>query len=178
MRGLPITEEQAREMYEEHAPYVYGIALMMTKSKAIADDIVQEVFLRAYQKYHLYDPLKPLRPWLFRITMNIIRGTLRKQRWLTWMGQVPETESSQSLEDLVMQNEREEELWMAVNLLSGKRREVVIMHYYTGLSLRETAAVLGILEGTCKSRLHAALKQLRKDSKEHHLFIKVKENVK
>ncbi|MEK3725630.1 sigma factor-like helix-turn-helix DNA-binding protein [Paenibacillus sp. FSL H8-0034] len=42
------------------------------------------------------------------------------------------------------------------------------MHYYTGLSLRETAAVLGIQEETCKSRLHAALKQLRTDSKEHH----------
>lgn len=178
MRGLPITEEQAKEMYEEHAPYVYGIALMMTKSRALADDIAQEAFLRAFHKYHLYDPSKPLRPWLFRITLNLIRGTLRKQRWLTWMGQVPETAVSESLEDLIMQNEREQELWMAVNLLSGKRREVIIMHYYTGLSLRETAAVLGIQEGTCKSRLHAALKQLRTDSKEHHLFIGVKENVK
>jgi RNA polymerase sigma factor (sigma-70 family) len=178
LRGFPITEEKAREMYQEHAHYVYGIALMMTKSGALADDITQETFLRAFQKYHLYDPSKRLRPWLYRITLNMIRGTLRKQRWLTWIGQVPETESSQSLEDIIVQNEREQELWTAVNLLSDKRREVIIMHYYTGLSLQETATVLGIFEGTCKSRLHAALKQLRKDNKHRNVFIEVKETVK
>ncbi|MEK3725631.1 RNA polymerase sigma factor [Paenibacillus sp. FSL H8-0034] len=61
-------------MYEEHAPNVYGIALMMTKSRALADDIAQEAFLRAFHKYHLYDPSKPLRQWLFKITLIDYQG--------------------------------------------------------------------------------------------------------
>ncbi|MBB6674924.1 sigma-70 family RNA polymerase sigma factor [Cohnella nanjingensis] len=152
-------------MFIAHSPYVYGIALMLTRSKTLADDVTQETFLRAFQKYHLFDAAKPIRPWLYRITVNLTRNLLRKQRWLTFFGQMPEEARTDyaSLDELLLRTEREQELWQAVNRLSKRRREVVALHYYVGLPLQEAAYILDIPLGTCKSRLHAALKQLRMD---------------
>lgn len=84
-----LTEEEARAIYKEHSPYVYGIALMMTRSAPMADDIMQDTFLRAFQKYHTYDSARPLRPWLYRITVNLIKSLKRKQRWLFFRRSCP-----------------------------------------------------------------------------------------
>jgi RNA polymerase sigma factor (sigma-70 family) len=178
LKELPISQNQSREMFTEHSPYVYGIALMMTKSKMLADDITQETFLRAFQKYHLYDPSRPLRPWLYRITIHTVTNSLRKQRWLQLFGQVPEVAAADSLEDLVLKNEREQELWQVVDRLSKKRREVIILHYYAGLPLHEVASILDIRLGTCKSRLHAALEQLRGIGAVNYHLGSVKEGMK
>lgn len=173
-----ISEEQSRAIFEEHAPYVYGIALMITKSAMQADDITQETFLRAFAKFHLYNPSRPLRPWLYRITINLARSTLRKQKWLSFFGQVPVEASGDSVEAVVLKTESELELWQLVNRLSPKRREVLILIYYVGLPLHEAAALLNIRLGTCKSRLHAALQQLRQSDAEAYHLTQIKEALK
>ncbi|WP_159885727.1 RNA polymerase sigma factor [Paenibacillus puerhi] len=178
MKEYSISEEQSRALFEEHAPYVYGIARMMTKSAVLADDITQDTFLRAYKKFHLYDPAKPLRPWLYRITLNMVRSTLRKQRWLSLLGQIPVEAGSDTVEDLIMKSESERELWQLVDRLSSKRREVIILVYYVGLPLREAASLLNIRPGTCKSRLHAALQQLRQSEAESYQLSSIKEGLK
>lgn len=157
-----LSEEEARALYETHSPYVYGIAFMLTRSAAAADDIMQETFLRAFQKYELYDRDRPVRPWLYRIAVNVTKSMLRRQRWLFFTDKVPEEQDNQWVEDRILKSENERELWNSVNGLSAKRREVIILHYYAGLSLPEVASILRIPEGTCKSRLHEALKQLRR----------------
>ncbi|WP_379140045.1 RNA polymerase sigma factor [Paenibacillus sp. sgz500992] len=162
MKDYPITEQQAREMFEEHSAYVYGIALMITKQRALADDITQETFLRAFAKHHLYHSSKPLRPWLYRITVNIARTMLRKKTWSQLFAGTPSLDAADdSAESIALQSESDQLLWTAVSRLSQKQREVVTLHYYAALPLPETASVLGIPLGTCKSRLHAALEKLR-----------------
>lgn len=179
VKEYPISEEQARELFIEHSPYVYGIALMLTKSKMLADDMTQETFLRAFQKYHTYDVSRPLRPWLYRITMNLVRSNLRKQRWLSFWGQVPAyADEVVSIEELILKSERERELWLSVNTLTKKRREVIVLHYYAEMSLPEVASILDIHLGTCKSRLHAALKQLRDGRESVYYSVSHQEEVK
>nr|WP_237712666.1 sigma factor-like helix-turn-helix DNA-binding protein [Paenibacillus elgii] len=65
-----------------------------------------------------------------------------------------------------------------MNRLSPKRSEVLILVYYVGLSLQETASLLNIRLGTCKSRLHAALEQLRNDDAESYQLTSIKEGLK
>lgn len=171
MKDYPITELQARGMFEEHSSYVYGIALMITKSPTLADDITQDTFLRAFAKYDLYDSSKPLRPWLYRMTVNMSRSILRKKTWMKLFSIVPEVERDHSAESIVLHNESQRELWSVVERLSRKQREVITLHYYGGLALPETAYILGIPLGTCKSRLHAALEKIRLSSElEPELF--------
>ncbi|SEN34157.1 RNA polymerase sigma-70 factor, ECF subfamily [Paenibacillus sophorae] len=161
MKHHPIMQRQAQEIFEEHSSYVYGVALMITKSPAMADDVTQETFLRAFAKFHLYDSSRPIRPWLYRIAINITRSMHRKLRWQSLFGQVPERDSGDSLELIILAYERHRELWEAVSSLSKKQREVITLHYYAELPLRETVETLDISLGTCKSRLNAALVKLR-----------------
>lgn len=162
MKEYPITEQQAKEMFEDHATYIYGIALMLTKQHTLADDITQETFLRAFAKYHLYQSPKPLRPWLYRITVNITRSMMRKKSWHRLVsGTESERGADDSAETILLQSESEQQLWAAVGRLSHKQREVITLHYYAGLPLPETASALRIPLGTCKSRLHSALQKLR-----------------
>ncbi|MDR9854823.1 sigma-70 family RNA polymerase sigma factor [Paenibacillus sp. VCA1] len=157
-----ISEEQARLIYNSYSPYVYGIALMLTRSAPTADDIMQETFLRAFQKYDQYDPSRPLKPWLYRIAVNLAKSAMRRQKWLFFQEDPPDIGDEFLVEESLMKSESERELWESVNKLSAKRKEVIILHYYAELSLPEVAEALNIPEGTCKSRLHEALKQLRR----------------
>lgn len=157
-----ISREQAEELFHSYSSYVYQTALYITKSKVLADDITQETFIRVFDKYHTYDPTKPIKPWIYKIVLNIARNMLRKQKWLTFIGVAPEQAGSNTTEQFVLQDERNQELWRDIDSLSVKSREVVVLHFFSGLKLHEAAEVLGIPIGTCKSRLNTALKQLRK----------------
>lgn len=86
---------------------------------------------------------------------------MRKQKWLSFVGVVPDRVEDEVVEKYVLQNEQEKELLQEINLLSQKLKEVIILHFYSGLKLYEVADVLDIPLGTCKSRLNAALKKLR-----------------
>ena len=157
-----IPKEYAETLFRDNSAYVYRVALFLTKSKALADDITQETFLQVFRKYHLFDTTKPIQPWIYKITLNTVRNTLRKQKWLGFTGEVPECESMELVEATILKNEEEAELWRLINELPLKSREVIILHFYSGMKLKETATALGIPLGTCKSRLNQALKALRK----------------
>lgn len=141
---------------------MFRTAYLLSRSQTIADDITQEVFLRLIGKYHLFDQSKPFRPWLYRLTVNVARNLQRKQRWLRLFKQ-QEQETLPDAQERPTQftSEREVQLWHAIEQLSQKCREVIILHYYQDLRLEEVAYALQIPLGTCKSRLNAALAKLR-----------------
>jgi RNA polymerase sigma-70 factor (ECF subfamily) len=118
--------------------------------------------MQVFKKYHSYDSAKPILPWIYKIALNITRKTLRKQKCLFLTKEAPDTEGLNLVEDVVLKNELDEELWKEINKLTPKSQEIIVMHYYSGLKLNEIATVLGIPLGTCKSRLNTALTSLGK----------------
>jgi len=156
----PLSDSKLAQLFEEHVQYVFRTALLLTRSQTMADDVTQETFIRVMRKYHLYDESKSFRPWLYRLTVNVARNMLRKQKWLKWMGNHYTDEGGEMPEALVV-SEKNDQLWSAILRLSQKCREVVILHYYQDLRLEEVAYALQIPVGTCKSRLNAALSKLR-----------------
>lgn len=157
-----ITQEQAEAIFRDYSPQIYRAALFLTKSPTLADDITQDTFIQVFRKYHSYDPAKPLLPWIYKIALNMTRKTFRKQKWPFLSKEVPDNESHNYVEDVVLKNEQDEELWKEINKLTLKGREIIVMHYYSGFKLSEIATALGIPLGTCKSRLNAALNSLGK----------------
>lgn len=157
-----ISKETAEMIFNSHHAYVFRIALFLTKSKALADDITQETFLQIFKKYYTYDARKPIEPWIYKVTLNTTRNTLRKQRWLSFTDQLPEHAAHDDTEDIILRNEEEEMLWEAVNSLTHKSKEVIVLHYYADMKLNDVAEILGIPLGTCKSRLNTALTRLNK----------------
>lgn len=160
--GSELTKELAEAIFKEHSNYIFRVALFLTKSKELADDATQETFIQVFRKFETYDPSKPLQPWIYKIALNITRNMLRKQKWLKFIGEEPESGGFNLVEHTVLKNEEENELWRQINHLGLKSREVIILHFYTGLKLKEVSDSLGISLGTCKSRLNYALNTLRK----------------
>lgn len=158
-----ISKEEAGKIYEMHSDYVYKVALFLTKSRVMADDITQEVFIQVWLKYHTYDESRPFKPWLYQIVLNKVRNTLKRQRYHLDLDSVFGKPDRQNIEASLMKTEEEKILWRQVNGLSSKTREVIIMHYYMEMKLEEVAEVLSIPIGTCKSRLGAGLAKLRKN---------------
>jgi RNA polymerase sigma-70 factor (ECF subfamily) len=160
--GEEITKENAELIFEEHSNYIYRTMLCITKSNELADDITQETFIQAFRKYNTFNPAKPLRPWLYKIALNITRNMLRKQRWLKFTDNLPEMSCADLVESSVFKSEERKELWRQINHLSPKSREVFVLHFYSDFKLKEISDILGIPLGTCKSRLNFALNTLRK----------------
>lgn len=166
-----ISKEKAEAIFREHSAYVYRVALFLTKSKALADDITQETFLQVFRKFSRFDDSKPIQPWIYRITLNTTRNMLRKQRWLYFVGEVPETTDLKSMENTFIKSEEARELWKEINKLALKSREVIVLHFYCGMKLKEAAEIIGIPLGTCKSRLNQGLKTLRKNLPENDIIM-------
>ena len=157
-----ITQEQAEAIFREHSAHIYRVALFLTKSPALADDITQDTFIQVFRKYSSYNPSMPISPWIYKIAVNTTRNTLRKQKLFHFMKETPDNEDYILVEEQILKNEFAGELWKEINSLPLKSREIIVMHYYSGLKLNEIATALGIPLGTCKSRLNAALSALEK----------------
>lgn len=157
-----ITQDQAEAIFRNYSHQIYRASLFLTKSPALADDITQDTFMQVFSKYNSYDSTKPILPWIYKIALNITRKTLRKQKGLFLTKEAPHNEALNLVEDVVLKNELDEELWREINKLTQKSQEIIVMHYYSGLKLNEIAVALGIPLGTCKSRLNAALTSLGK----------------
>ncbi len=156
-----IAKEKAEAIFREHSAYVYRVALFLTKSKVLADDITQETFLQVFRHYHKFDCSKPIEPWIYKITLNTARNTLRKHRWLSFVNEIPETSDAVSVEGAVVMSEESKRLWEGINKLTLKSREVIVLHFYCDMKLKDIADILCIPVGTCKSRLNLGLKTLR-----------------
>lgn len=157
-----ISKEKAEMIFKEHSNYIYRTILFLTKSKELADDITQETFIQAFLKYNTYDSSRSLQPWLYKIALNTTRNILRKQRWLKFTDQLPEISCIDMVENSVLKSEEKRELWSEINGLSMKSKEVFVLHFYSGMKLREISETLEIPLGTCKSRLNSAINTLRK----------------
>ena len=161
-----ITKEHAEQLYNEYSGFVYRSALFMTKSKVIAEDVTQETFIQVFNKYQLYNLNKPIKPWIYKITINTTRNMYRKHKWLSFIRYPQETESENLIEEAFFKEQEKAELWRAINKLSHKNRELILLHFYLGMKLNEISTVLNIPLGTCKSRLNSALTALRKHFKD------------
>lgn len=170
-----ISRETAENIFNQHSAYVYKVALFLTKSKTLADDITQETFLQIFKKYHTYKTDRPIEPWIYKITLNITRNQLRKQKWLIFTDTVPESFELNNIEGQLIKSEEELELWGLINGLSQKCKEIIILHYYADMKLGDIAYTLDIPLGTCKSRLNSALTSLKKQLE--HKEIAIKEDI-
>lgn len=131
-----------------------------------ADDIVQETLIIAANKIDQYKPHTNLKAWVFKIGVNQARMALRKnkskRRILGLLqGQWRPNNAAPSSEAALLETERHEQLWTAVQKLKEKHRIPILLRYSQDMKPGEIAEVLDVPVGTIHSRLHHAHKQLR-----------------
>ena len=132
---------------------------------ALAEDIVQAAFVRAYERIGQLEDSRPFGPWFLRSVVNDTLMALRRRLSVSLDGaQISEAVTS-DLEPDVAQAleaaETREAVWQAVSRLSPAQRAAVVLRYYLDLSDKEVAARLDVPPGTVRRRLHDARERLR-----------------
>jgi RNA polymerase sigma factor (sigma-70 family) len=163
VRGDSAAFEEIVNRYQQVA---FRTAYVITGSAADAEDAAQEGFVKAYRALDRFRLDAALRPWLLRIVANEARNRVRstgRRRQLEL--QITEGfrpgDAAPSPEAVAVGLDERRRLLAMVSALGDEDRKVIACRYFLQLNGEETAAALGIPEGTVKSRLSRALARLR-----------------
>ena len=136
---------------------VYRLALCRLNSRADAEDVYQEVFLRLLRGDTDFRDTEHLKAWLLRVTLSRC-ADLRRSAWFK------RTAPMEAAADAaVPEPESSSELWQAVHALPDDQRIAVWLHYVEGYRTEEIAEMVGCRPATVRTRLHRARKQLKLD---------------
>lgn len=164
-------QEAFREIVVRFERPVYSLISRMVHDPLQAEDLAQEVFVKAFRRLDTYDPQRKFSSWLFKIAHNTTIDHLRKGGPETVPLQVEKDEgpdlsavlSDDSTEDPAVAVERRQmarALEKAIAALRPEYREVVVLFYVEGASYPEICEVTGLPSGTVKTYLHRARKEL------------------
>ncbi len=151
-----ITNDEFRTYIVNVHIQLYYTALSALGTEADAKDAVSETVIKAYEHRHQIRERAKFDAWIFRILKNEIYNIKRKQKCF-----IP-VENIEVLWEAAMTRYLPPELMSVIECLERKFREVVILYYYESLSTKEISKFLKMPEGTVRSRLARARKQLRK----------------
>jgi RNA polymerase sigma-70 factor (ECF subfamily) len=151
----------ARELYDAHAARVYRLAFRLTGDADLAREFTQDTFVRAFAQLPRFRGESALSTWLHRITVTVVANAMRKVKRFrereTELEDVHPIHAEGPGVDPVLRDR----LHRAIAALPEIYRTTLIMHDIEGYTHTEIAEVLGVAEGTCKSRLSQARAQLR-----------------
>jgi RNA polymerase sigma-70 factor (ECF subfamily) len=177
-RALAGDEPAARQLHDDHYPAVLRLAYMLLQNLQDAEDTTQEAFIYAFKNLDRYDPERAsFATWLKVIITSRCRDLQRKRRfkWLSlqeWLeaGREPEDETDAHQPDVALELVGMQQMvWEALNQVSRKSRQALILRYFGGLSYPEMAQALGCAVSTAKSRVaygHQTLARLLGDEAE------------
>jgi RNA polymerase sigma-70 factor (ECF subfamily) len=133
-----------------------GVARQILSDRALAEDAVQESFLRVIRKRHQYPAGSPFSCWFYTIVRNVCVDMLRKlnrERETIREAAVRRESKSRAIDT--------PEIPELLNVLAGRDRDVLVLRIVHGLGFRDVAAALGISEEAAKKRAQRALRRLR-----------------
>jgi RNA polymerase sigma-70 factor (ECF subfamily) len=147
-------------LYRRHVARIHSLARRMA-SVAEADDLTQDVFVRAWEKLHTFRGQAAFGTWLFRLAVNVILG--RRKAIAIDRGRYDDSEDA--LDDAAGSPETPGaalDFEAAIARLPDRARQVFLLHDVAGYRHEEIAQMLGVVPGTSKSQLHHARMALRK----------------
>ena len=157
------SHEALNELFKSVQAPLFRYIVSLVRDQHLAEDILQEVFIRIYRKLRWLREPKAFRAWTYQVaSRETFRYLNRERRWSeqirdeSTLAALPANELSEFPRELI------ESLPQLVDSLSPASRAVVVLFYLHELSLVETAAVLDIPVGTAKSRLAYGLEKLRR----------------
>ncbi|TFB21843.1 sigma-70 family RNA polymerase sigma factor [Filobacillus milosensis] len=154
---------------DEYGESLTRVAITYVKDRFIAEDIIQESFLKAYKKLNDFEGKSSYHTYLYRIVINGCHDYLRSwnHRKVQLTDKIPLINSgNDTSEQFLIDKSRNSELGQQVLKLSIKLREVIILYYYQDFSIEEIAEVLQVSKNTVKTRMFRARKKLESQLQE------------
>jgi RNA polymerase sigma-70 factor (ECF subfamily) len=164
-------EQIFNEMVRRYHSRIYWVARRMVKSHEDADDIAQEVFVRAYAALKDFRGEANIYTWLYRIAVNLSINHLRKQKvrklvdisdYLNFLSKDAEQDRD------VIHDENVSLIERAIQTLPEKQRAVFIMRYYDEMPYEQISSILGTSVGGLKANFHHAVKKIAAFVRKNH----------
>lgn len=154
----------------EFGPAMYRVAQSIVGERTMAEDVVQEALLRAWQHIGDYRGDAPLKNWVLRITHNCAVSSLRRRREESRdpmvMGETEQAVGNIDTERTVAGRAAVDGLWVALDSLDSVSRSIVVLREIERMTYEEIAEVLGLPLPTVKTRLFRARRTLSERLKE------------
>lgn len=148
-----------RRAFIEHGPRIERFLARLGVSRADAEDLVAETFLVAHRDSDRFDPSRPIAPWLMGIAANLARRQRRRgglwskiRQMLEGQGAAPDAEA------LLLHVEETQRVRAALERLPHRRRELIVLREFEGLSAAEIGLALNMSESAVNTALHRARK--------------------
>ena len=153
--------DRMAELYALHAPGAARLAYLLTSDRDLAEDLVQEAFVRLLRRYHdLRDPAS-FDAYLRKTVVNLSRKHFRRGRVERAHLEKERGRASAGHEGPDL--ETREEAWAALGALPSRQRVALVLRYYEDLSERETADILGVTTAAVRSLVQRGIASLRRE---------------
>lgn len=153
--------QTAERVYREYYPRILGYVRSKLSSPQEAEDVCSSAMLKIVRGLPTFDPEKSsLSTWIYTIVRNTLTDHYRSRRSHEELGEDIPYEGDDFEE--ILQEERLEELAAALEKLPQRERDVIILHYYSGISLREISEAIGMSYSNMKIIHRKALAGLKK----------------
>lgn len=143
-------------------------SILITGDLGLAEDIVQDSFLRAFRAIHGFDAARPFEPWFLRSVVNASVKTMQRSARQVQVGDEADesllaelAQRVESVEAQVESIEVQNQIWDVMQKLSPRQRAVIVQRYFLEMSEKEMAAEAGSAVGAIKWMLNAARERLR-----------------
>src|SRR5262245_8651438 len=164
--ALVSMEQDVKREFEirlaESSTLAFRVAFAVLRNSEDAEDVEQEAFAKAYRNFRQLRDRARFRYWLVRMTWRMAITRARSDRRRNARESVAtEPAGVQTPIQVMMERERAEKLWAAIDALPKKLRIVVVLAAIEEYDIREVSTLLGLPQGTVKSRLFLARERLR-----------------
>lgn len=151
-----------RILVDKYRDMLMGTAYLILRDRQLTEEVVQETVFKMWKHLPSLRDESSLKPWLMRIVVNEANQQFRKKKVATVpleeASEVPDT--GNNIDELLIQGENHQLLRESLASLSPEQKEVIILRYFSDLTVPEIAAAISTPEGTIRSRLSRALDKL------------------
>ena len=159
------------EIIREHSGAMYRVAVSVVRDHSLAEDVVQESVVKAWQALDTFRGDASIRTWLLRITHNTAISALRKRRDdVTAPDDLPERPVHTSVEESALLQADRDEIWQALRQLYPVSRAIVVLREVDRMAYEQIADVLDLPVATVRTRLFRARQQLVRTSSAREAF--------
>lgn len=152
------------EIFEIYKNQAIRYAYLITNNKFTSEDIVQETFVKCYLKIKDLKNVEQFKSWLFKILTRTAWDYMKKDKAVLPVEDIFEKAKNENIDKSLhsyIRNEESKMLRAEIDNLELKQKTVIVLYYFNGFTIKEIAKIMGCFEGTVKSRLHSARKNLK-----------------
>lgn len=171
-------EQMFNELVRRYQKRIYWVARRMVKRHEDADDIAQDVFVKAYTALENFRGESNIYTWLYRIAVNLSINHIRKQKVRNAVDlddHLPFLAKNADQDSSIVRRENVSLIEEAIGTLPEKQRAVFIMRYYDEMPYEQISAILGTSVGGLKANFHHAVKKVSAYVKKHHGAVRLDE---